>query len=241
MVKSRRVRAFAFLSVLIGLVAALASSRLTVGSVRTEDRNGDGRPDVWRAFDEQGRPVAVSIDTNFDGRVDVHEYYAHGSLLRRESDRDFNSQVDLVEEFDIATHEHLRSVVDVNSDGIGDLLVLFQSGRPVYSKWALGIAPRPETSRATLPTYSSVSTQSARNAQLTSLVDPFGTDTGVRETRAILGSDTCVALSTSGGLPRSPADSIAPVMSSARLTAGGAQSNLTAGLSPRSPRGPPLS
>jgi hypothetical protein len=241
MVKSRGVRAFAFLSVLIGLVAALASSRLTSGSVRTEDRNGDGRPDVWRAYDEQGRPIAVAIDTNFDGRVDVHEYYAHGNLLRRESDRDFNSQVDLIEDFDIATHEHIRSVVDVNSDGIGDLLVLFQSGRPVYSKWALGIAPPPEASRATVPTYSSISTHSARNSQLTPLIDPFGTDTGIRGTRATLGSDFCVGLSTSGGLPSAPIDSIAPVMSSARLAAGGAQPDLLASLSSRSPRGPPLS
>ncbi len=241
MVKSRGVRAFALLSVLIGVVATLASSRMTMGSVRTEDRNGDGRPDVWRAYDQQGRPIAVTIDTNFDGLADVHEYYAHGSLIRRETDRDFNSQIDLVEDFDVATHEHIRSVVDVDSDGIADLLVLFQSGRPVYSKWAPGYTASAEASRAQVPNYGSVSVHRTANAQLTPLIDPFGTDTGIRGTRASLGSDICVGLSTSGGLPGAPVESITRVMSSARLADGGVQHNLSAGLSPRSPRGPPLS
>src|SRR5215510_2619568 len=68
--------------------------------VRTDDRNGDGRPDVWRHYDAQGRPTRVDIDKNFDGRSDVQEYYDHGVLVRRDSDLNFNDQVDLVEEFD---------------------------------------------------------------------------------------------------------------------------------------------
>ena len=53
--------------------------------------------------------------------------------MRRDSDRDFNDRVDLVQEFDPTTHEHVRTVVDVDSDGTADLLVLFQDGRPVFS------------------------------------------------------------------------------------------------------------
>src|SRR5882672_4543223 len=91
-------------------VAAAVSLWLPSGALRTQDKNGDGRPDV-------------------------HEYYQRGALVRRESDRNFNDRVDLVQEFDPATREHTRSVVDVDFDGRADLLVLFRDGQPVFSKW----------------------------------------------------------------------------------------------------------
>src|SRR4249920_1079341 len=85
--------------------------------VRTEDQNHDGRPDVWRAYDRHGHLARVAVDTNFDGRSDVQEFYEDGALVRRESDRDFNDRVDLVQEFDAKTAESMRSVVDVDFDG----------------------------------------------------------------------------------------------------------------------------
>ena len=106
------------------------------GHVRTADQNGDGRLDIWRTYDRHGRLTQVAIDTNFDGRADVQEYYERGALVRRESDRDFNDRIDLVQEFDPTTRERARSVIDVDFDGSADLLVLFQSGQPVFSKWA---------------------------------------------------------------------------------------------------------
>src|SRR4051812_13950053 len=45
------------------------------GDVLTEDQNHDGRPDVWRAYDHQGRLARIALDTNFDGRSDVQEFY----------------------------------------------------------------------------------------------------------------------------------------------------------------------
>src|ERR1700730_5796243 len=78
--------------------AVAASLRPPAGAVRTEDQNGDGRPDVWRVYDRQGQLSEMAVDTNFDGRSDVHEYYEHSELVRRESDRDFNGRVDLVQE-----------------------------------------------------------------------------------------------------------------------------------------------
>src|SRR5882757_7352939 len=97
------------------LVAMSLWSR--AGSVRTEDQNGDGRPDVWRTYDRRGQLSEVAFDTNFDGRSDVREYYEGRGLVRRESDRDFNGRVDLVQEFEPTTHEPVRSLVDVDFDG----------------------------------------------------------------------------------------------------------------------------
>jgi hypothetical protein len=137
----RVVRLLAGVSAVACAAVAAVSLWPSAGNTRVEDRNGDGRPDVWRVYDQQRQLSEVSIDTNFDGRSDVEEYYDRGALVRRESDRDFSDRVDFVEEFDATTHEHVRSVADVDFDGKADLLELFQAGRLVYVKWASQVAP----------------------------------------------------------------------------------------------------
>jgi hypothetical protein len=125
----------------VALVCASVSASVVVlalwparPDVRTEDRDGDGRPDVWRVYDRQGQLVELAIDSNFDGRSDVREYYRWGALVRRESDRKFSGRVDYIEDFDAATHERVRSVADTDDDGTADLLVLFVAGKPVFTK-----------------------------------------------------------------------------------------------------------
>src|SRR5262245_46237318 len=131
-------RALVFvLGVLLCTTAGLSSLWFSSGSTRTEDLNRDGRPDVWRAYGRDGRIASVAVDTNFDGRSDVEELYENGVLVRRQTDRDFDDQVDLIQDFDPATRQIVRSVTDVNADGVADLLVLFDNGTPVFSKWML--------------------------------------------------------------------------------------------------------
>ncbi|HEX7793195.1 MAG TPA: hypothetical protein VF456_02535 [Vicinamibacterales bacterium] len=149
-------RALAFvLGVLTCLTAAFLSTSLPQRSTRTEDLNRDGRPDVWRAYGRDGRIARVAVDTNFDGRSDVEELYENGILVRRQTDRNFDDQIDLVQDFDPATRQIVRSLTDVNADGVADLLVLFQNGTPVFSKWmSTGARDRiPETlvTRAAAP------------------------------------------------------------------------------------------
>ena len=50
--------------------------------VRTDDKNRDGRPDVWRVYDRQGQLATMTVDTNFDGRSDVHEYFAGSFVVK---------------------------------------------------------------------------------------------------------------------------------------------------------------
>ena len=57
-----------------------------------------------------------------------------GALVRRESDRDFNNQIDLIEDFDTATGDRSRSVADLDSDGRADRLVLFRGADAVFVK-----------------------------------------------------------------------------------------------------------
>src|SRR6266404_6134581 len=106
------------------LVAGLCALACAVGAatflwpagrdVRTGDENRDGRPDIWRVYDRDGQLSQVDVDANFDGRADVREYYEHGALVRRESDRNFNDRIDLIQQFDSGTHELARTIEDVD-------------------------------------------------------------------------------------------------------------------------------
>jgi len=198
--------------------------------VRTADRNGDGRPDIWRHFDTRGQITEVDVDTNFDGKPDVAEYYERGVLVRRESDRNFNGQVDLVEEFDPATRAQTRSVIDTDYDGTADLLVLFRDGRPVFSK----------------RTYSTPSDNPPQSAghrsdttHLVPLTDPFQWEAAIRTTQAAPDRE-CVGLSTSGGLPSPRVTALGRLSPSARVVADGVPPHSSTLRLPRSPRAPPL-
>jgi hypothetical protein len=208
--------------------------------LRTEDRNGDGRPDVWRQYDDHGQPTEVGIDTNFDGRSDIEEFYEHGTLVRRESDRNFDDRVDLVEEFDAATHEHVRSIVDVDYDGRADLLILFRDGRPVFSKWVSSLTNLTQAADGSAHQPRFVRPRGDLD-RLAPLSDPFSADRSVSGTHPTPGCHDSVGLSTSGGLPEVCIDALSLVAQSAHLLARDVLAASLAHLSLRSPRGPPLS
>ena len=231
-------------SLMVGLCALAGAAAAAMllwppgGDVRTEDQNRDGRPDVWRVYDRQGQLAEVAVDTNFDGRSDVHEYYEGGALVRRESDRDFNDRVDLVQEFDPTTREHARSVVDVDFDGTADLFVLFQGGQPVFSKWAHLVTPAAVSAGATLHAEASPRTA---DDQLAPLEDPFRTDLAVRAIRVGVGFDDGIGLATSGGLPEPCSDVVSPLASSSGVSDSRVSHPPSATVVPYSPRGPPPS
>jgi hypothetical protein len=211
------------------------------GHVRTEDRNGDGRPDVWHQYDDQGQATESRIDTNFDGRSDIHEYYQNGTLVRRESDRNFDDQVDLVEEFDAATHEHIRSVVDIDYDGTADLLVLFRDGLPVFAKRVCSLTTSLKQTSKIFAHDSPLVHRHGNADRLAPLTDPFRAQISLRGTRAISSSHDDVGVSASGGLPASRIDAASPIAPSARLAALDVQAGALARCFLRSSRGPPLS
>jgi hypothetical protein len=230
------VRLAAVLAIIACATAAVLTLPKNVQYVRAEDRNGDGRPDEWRRYDQAGRLEQVSVDSNFDGRSDVEEYYdSEGVLIRRETDRNFNGQVDLIEEFDPTTHQHAESVVDVDYDGRADLLVLFRDDRPVFSKRA----PEPAAPIADLGPFAQVAeVQPATNDPLVPLSDPFQSDITVRGLRSTIKVGTA-GLAASGGLPCAPILA-ATFASSVDVTAAIGSHPLAGLLPPRAPRGPPF-
>lgn len=126
-------------------VALLRSASLTL---RTDDRNHDGRPDVWRWYDAAGHLVRVDIDTNFDGHADWREEYQDNHRTRLEVDRNYDGRVDRVVEFDPQTDSVLREELDTNFNGHADLLRLYANGRPVFVERASNDSAAPDPSAA---------------------------------------------------------------------------------------------
>jgi hypothetical protein len=178
-----RSLAVAVCALICSMVALLAWRPLS--AVRAEDRNRDGRPDLWRSFDGRGQVARVAVDTNFDGRSDVEEFYEAGALVRRQADRDFNDRVDLVQNFDPASRHIVRSLTDVDADGVADLLVLFQEGEPVYAKWAEWLAadsaPQPSA-------FQIVDGRRVDGDPLAPLTDPFSGDLAIKTNRGLVAS-----------------------------------------------------
>jgi len=184
----------------VALCCATGSLLWTGASVRSADRNGDGRPDIWRTYDRAGHMSEVAIDTNYDGRVDRREFYENGALVRRESDRDFNDRVDLVQTYDPRTRQPVRTVADVDFDGVADLLVLFRDSKVVLSKWSHAGTPGP---------------QRFAGNQLAPFVDPFLGDLALREVQLSGPADSGVVLSTFTALPAEEYTRGAPIATAA--------------------------
>jgi hypothetical protein len=227
-------------SIAAGVCAAVVVAAVAVAlwpastRVSSADRNGDGRPDSWRTYDQHGRLSEVSVDTNFDGRVDQQEFYDRGALVRRESDRDFNDRIDLVQEFDPATSKPTRSIVDVDDDGVADLLVLFHDGRPVFSKWT---RPRPRLAGTGFLVSARASRGHSRG--LAAMRDPFLDDVSVRGVHLPSAAHGSVGLSESGVFV-STGGSCSPLERSA-ATADTRSSRCCSAMTLQfSPRGPPV-
>jgi hypothetical protein len=223
-------RTAAVLGVLACVMVTAVWFMQPVRFVRTQDRNHDGRPDVWRYFDARGRLVEVVTDTNFDGRPDQEDDYRNNALILRETDRNFDDQIDEVEEFDAETSQPIRSIVDVDFDGTADLLTLFQDGQPVFSKWNATSVARPSFAAPVAVGLAE---------QLRPLVDPFAYETTLRASSSRNeGTPTILLLPTVAR----PADTLNAVdeLTPSRLPASRATHPQTDRISFRTPRGPPL-
>lgn len=220
------------------LAAAVFVGVLVSACVRTDDQNHDGRPDVWRSYNRFGEVVTIARDTNFDGRSDVEEFYEGGALVRRESDRDFNDRVDLIQSFDPVSREVVRTVTDLNSDGVADLLFLFRDGQPVYAKPAVHAVR--STNAHTVDRAASAGHPRRGHQPLLPLDDPFSGDLAFASVRLVdapvdlLGPSSLYALPELRGQPER-------LESSSRIACSSPLDCPSAPSDSASPRGPPVS
>lgn len=62
---------------------------------RETDLNGDGRKDVIRYYDDEGRSLREEADRNFDGKVDRATQFQNGEIVREDSDENRDGKMDL--------------------------------------------------------------------------------------------------------------------------------------------------
>jgi hypothetical protein len=99
---------------------------------RESDANFDGRVDIVRFFDDQGRPTRVEDDYDFDGRVDVVAIYQNGVIESDVLDTNFDGRTDTWRDYRNGHVVELRR--DANSDGRVDTWERFdESSRLIYA------------------------------------------------------------------------------------------------------------
>ncbi len=86
---------------------------------RETDANFDGRVDITRFFDDQGRVRRVEDDYDFDGKIDVVATYRDGTIVSDVLDTNFDGRTDTWREYQNA--RLARAQRDSNSDGIVDM------------------------------------------------------------------------------------------------------------------------
>src|SRR5215469_16963042 len=94
------------------------------GTVTHRGRNG--RPDQW-IYRIDNHHYKLAIDTNGDGQPDVVKTFKDDELVEIESDRDFNGQVDLVQQYSRGIL--IREVHDDNFDGKPETIKEFRQGK----------------------------------------------------------------------------------------------------------------
>lgn len=77
-----------FLAIGVGVDARL------VMICRETDVNGDGKKDVIRYYDDDGRSLREEADRNFDGRMDQTLVFQDGNVMREELDENFDGKID---------------------------------------------------------------------------------------------------------------------------------------------------
>lgn len=65
----------------------------------SEDRNFDGRKDIWHSYDNRGVIERSKADDSFDGDIDAWYEYSNGVVSIRRMDLDHNNKIDLIEEY----------------------------------------------------------------------------------------------------------------------------------------------
>ena len=61
---------------------------------REIDLNHDGKKDVFRFYNDKGRPEKELEDYNFDGVIDLIAYFENGKIVREELDRNGDGRID---------------------------------------------------------------------------------------------------------------------------------------------------
>ncbi len=93
---------------------------------REVDLNYDGIKDVFRFYNDEGRPTREEADRDFDGRIDVMAYFEGGTIAREEWDTNRDARADTWIYFERGAPN--RGERDTNFDGRADAWEYYEGG-----------------------------------------------------------------------------------------------------------------
>ena len=93
----------------------------------TLDKDGNGQPDIWSYKREnQTTPILRALDLNNDGRHDVRSHYNEkGDMFKEEIDGDFDGLVDIVDFYQ--ANVRIECHIDTNTDGVFDIFRFYKN------------------------------------------------------------------------------------------------------------------
>jgi hypothetical protein len=99
-------------AVLIGLAVYFVNDKLHP----TIDKNNDGKPDEWFAYNIWGELVSLKKDRNYDGKVDHIEEYVNGKISIMRVDMNDNGIFETIMRYD-SQGRMLSLERDIDEDG----------------------------------------------------------------------------------------------------------------------------
>ena len=99
--------------------------------VQTIDRDGNGRVDIWNFQSSENGPIVMkALDLNQDGKEDMRTYFDDkGNITKEEFDGDFDGVVDIIDYY--TNNTRTESQIDTNTDRIFDVFRFYDQGRLV--------------------------------------------------------------------------------------------------------------
>lgn len=94
---------------------------------RELDLNHDGRKDIFRFYNDEGRPLREETDSDFDGSIDSMAFFENSRIVRQESDRNDDGTQDETRHF--IRGKLVRVERDDNHDGKVDVWEHWEQGR----------------------------------------------------------------------------------------------------------------
>ena len=126
-------------TVVVAIIAVLAVLIVHDRLNPTIDRNNDGKPDEWYEYNLKGELVWLMKDRNFDGKIDLIEYYKNGKISVLMEDMNRYGVFDAIIRYDdkgrMITLER-----DTDKDGKIDRIIHYDP-ETQRQKWAENITP----------------------------------------------------------------------------------------------------
>ena len=95
-------------------------------TISTVDEDGNGTPEIWTYKNPDSEQVSIrALDLNQDGVQDMRTYFdQNGNITKEEFDGDFDGTVDIIDYY--TNNERVESHIDTNTDKTFDVFRFYK-------------------------------------------------------------------------------------------------------------------